>query len=69
MTCWSICEDLDTLTEGVLEHDLDQDKIANCLIGMKELYQMKFEKLWDHFETATREIYQLRKQVESQRTD
>lgn len=69
MTCWSVCEDLGTLYEGVLDQDMDQDKIANCLLGMKELYQLKFEKLWDHFEQVTREIYQLRKEVESQRPD
>lgn len=50
MTCWNVCEDLDTLTEGVLDRGMTTDQISNVLIGMKELYQLKFEKLWEHFE-------------------
>jgi hypothetical protein len=50
MTCWNICEDLDTLHEGVLERAMTHDRISNALMGMKELYQLKFEKLWEQFE-------------------
>lgn len=50
MTCWSVCEDLHTLTEGVLERDMTPDQISNVLIGMRELYQLKFQTLWEHFE-------------------
>ena len=55
MTCWNICEDLDTVMEGVLEGDMNQDRISNVLLGMKELYHLKFEKLWEHFEAMCRE--------------
>lgn len=50
MTCWSICEDLETLCEGVLERDMSADQISNVLLGLQGLYQLKFEKLWDQFE-------------------
>lgn len=68
MTCWNICEDLDTLCEGVLEHDMTNDQISNVLLGMKDLYQLKFEKLWDQFEAMCHETA-VRKKDESQRTD
>lgn len=65
MTCWSICEDLDTLMEGVMEHDMSQDRITNALLGMKELYQLKFDKLWDQFESMCREYCELTKIADS----
>jgi hypothetical protein len=58
MTCWNICEDLDTVMEGVLEGDMNQDRISNVLLGMKELYHLKFEKLWLQFEALCRESQQ-----------
>lgn len=60
MTCWSVCEDLDTITEGVLERDMTPDQISNVLIGMKELYQLKFQKLWEHFEAMCNEKRQMK---------
>lgn len=55
MECWSICEALDNICEGVLEYDLNKDQIANITIGLKELYQLRFNKLFDMFETGVRE--------------
>lgn len=54
LDCWGICEDLDILMEGVLEHDLSKDQISNILIGMKELYALKFDKLFNTFEAGVR---------------
>ena len=45
MECWNITSDLKTLTEGVLEHDLTKDQIANILIGLEQLYNLKFDRL------------------------
>lgn len=60
MTCWSVCEDLDTLMEGVLERGMTPDQISNVLIGMKELYQLKFQTLWEHFEAMCSEKRQIK---------
>lgn len=49
MAAWNICEDLDILIEGVMEHDMTSDEIANVLIGMKQLYDLRFNKLFDTF--------------------
>jgi hypothetical protein len=48
MHCWQICDDLDYLADLVE----DNDNAANLVIGLKQLYQMKFEKLWDVFEDS-----------------
>lgn len=55
--CWNITEDLDMVIERILDSPSFEgmpaelaDKIANLLIGMKELYDMRFETLWETFE-------------------
>lgn len=50
MGCWNIVEELKLLHEGVLERDLTSDQVSNILSGMTELYQMKFEILFETFE-------------------
>jgi hypothetical protein len=61
MNCWNVCEDLETVCEGVLEREINQDQISNVLLGMKELYQLKFEKLWENFEALCHEQVQVKK--------
>ena len=60
MNCWNVCEDLETVCEGVLDREINQDQISNLLLGMKELYQLKFEKLWENFEALCRESAQVK---------
>ena len=50
MKVWSITDDLDLLLEGVLEKDMSKDDISNVLLGLKELHNMRTEKLFDMFE-------------------
>jgi hypothetical protein len=50
MRCWNVTEDIDLLYENVMEKDMTTDDIANALLGLKQLYEMKFNKLWDNFE-------------------
>jgi hypothetical protein len=50
MACWNITSDIDTLCEGVLESDMTTDQIANILLGMKQLYELKFDKMFRTFE-------------------
>ena len=56
MDCWKITDELKTLSEFVLEDPTaDIDKIANITIGLEQLYAIKFEKLFNTFETMIRE--------------
>ena len=56
MNCWCVVDDLDMVMERVLDSPKFasmppelSDKIANLLIGMKELYEMRFDRLWETF--------------------
>lgn len=48
--CWYVTDDLDTLIEAVIEKDMSKDDIANTLLGIQRLYELRFSKLWDMFE-------------------
>lgn len=51
MNCWHVIDDLDIVFEYVMEtENLDRDKVANMLLGIKDLYQLKFEKCFGTFE-------------------
>lgn len=54
MGVWNIIEELKVLHEGVLERDLTNDQISNILSGMTELYQLKFEIVFETFEQLVR---------------
>lgn len=60
MNCWNICEDMETLYEGVLDQGMTTDQISNTLMGLKQLYQLKFTKLWDSFEALCSEHTQVK---------
>lgn len=50
--CWNVTTDIDAIFEGVCDNDpaLTEDQIANALLGMRELYELKFNKLFHLFE-------------------
>lgn len=55
MNCWSVCEDIDALYNQFGLREMSQDEIQNCLLGLKTLYQMKFEQLFAMFEDMIKE--------------
>ena len=56
MKCWNVTEDIDLLYENVMENDnMTKDDIANALLGLRVLYEMQFEKLWQNFESMAKE--------------
>lgn len=50
MDCWHVTDDLNVLFEAVMEKDLDKDMIANIILGMQQLYHLKFERTFSTFE-------------------
>jgi len=54
--CWMVTDDIYELAEAILEHDLTTDQTTNVLFGMKEMYELKFNKLWDLFEHPIMDI-------------
>ena len=49
MKCWNVTDDVDLLYRNVMERDLSRDDIANALLGLKTLYEMKFNETFDCF--------------------
>ena len=54
LQCWGVVDDLDMVygTEALYE---DQDRMMNVLLGMQELYRMRFERLFDTFQQLVHE--------------
>jgi hypothetical protein len=52
MNCWQVVDDIKTVTKRYLDGypKMTDDEIANVLIGIETLYQMKFEQLFATFE-------------------
>jgi len=47
--CWKITEDLKLVYEEICNNGMTPDRIANVLLGIKELYQFKFDRLHNTF--------------------
>lgn len=64
MKCWNVVDDLDDLYyyfgDDPFFKDMDakqRDKICNLLLGMKEMYQIKFQKCIFDFEDVFKEYH------------
>lgn len=55
MKCWNVTEDINLLYRNIMEKDMSTDDIANALLGIKTLYEMKFEEMFENFETLIHE--------------
>lgn len=52
MDCWGVVEDINIVYET---HGEDNDELANVLLGLKTLYQLKFERLFSTFEDCVKQ--------------
>lgn len=57
MICWNVVDDINAVIEFIGDDEFfagmkpeHQDKLMNLLIGMSELYSMKFDKTFRTFE-------------------
>lgn len=57
MKCWNVVDDVNDLYEHIGDSsefvDIPPkyvDKVMNKLLGVKELYDMRFQKLWEVFD-------------------
>ena len=56
MKCWQVTEDIQSFEERLIDGvTLTEDEQANILIGLRCLYNIKFEKLWEMFESMIRD--------------
>ena len=53
---WRVTDDIKLLYETVMEREvpLTQDQMANILLGLEQLYNLKFERLFNTFEELLR---------------
>jgi hypothetical protein len=52
MDCWGVCEDINVVWTEHADGDMPMtdDELANVLLGMQQLYSLKFARLWRDFE-------------------
>ena len=50
LDCWKVTDDIDILLEYVCDGENDQDYVANVLLGLKNLYDLKFDRTFATFE-------------------
>ena len=68
MKAWHVVDDIQLLNENVMETDMSTDDIANVLLGLEKLYNMRFEKVFNTFEEVCKEYHAMRKQNENNYT-
>lgn len=54
LNLWHVVDDLNLLYEYVLERDMTKDELANIILGMKLIYNMKHDKCMDIFEECVK---------------
>jgi hypothetical protein len=55
--CWMVTDDIREISEAIVEGKLvGKDSITKALNGVSELYDLKFNKLWDLFEHPIMDI-------------
>jgi hypothetical protein len=47
--CWNVTTDLSILSEFI-DSDISKDMLLNILIGMSEMYDLKFQRMFKTFE-------------------
>jgi hypothetical protein len=54
MQCWNVTDDIEMVyhTEGLYQ---DQDRMMNVLLGLQELYNIRFQRMFDTFEKMVHE--------------
>jgi hypothetical protein len=57
MECWQVTDDLSLIYASVCDSNISKDTFANILLGMKEIYALKFERLFETFEDVTKEFH------------
>ena len=71
--CWRITNDIDMVTTWFVEdpkwEGMDAaltDELMNKYFALKELYELRFEKLWSSFEEVCRDYHRMRKLMEEE---
>lgn len=55
MECWRVVDDLETLNVAVLDKNISIDEISNIIVGLKHLYNLKFDDTFKLYEQSIKE--------------
>ena len=55
MRCWNVTDDIQEVLDANDRQSLTQDELMNALVGLKTIYQMKFENLFAQFEDMVKQ--------------
>ena len=68
LSCWNVVDDLNLLYSESMERSppFTPDEWANIILGMKELYEIKFNKCFREFEGVCSDYHAYRKQAGDQ---
>ena len=55
LDCWRVCNDLEVVFKQVGNDKPTEDELMNALIGMQQVYQWKFEQLFNKYEEILRD--------------
>ena len=50
MNCWNVTNDIELLIKRLDEHKINSDDLKTYLSGLKTIYDVKFNQLFDTFE-------------------
>lgn len=65
LDCWHITGELDLLLENVIENDtFTRDNISNVVLGLSELYQLKFDRCFRTFEQVSADLRAKQRELE-----
>ena len=53
MKCWNVCEDIEAFIAA--RDNMNEDQQLNYLIGLKAMYEVKFDNLWNSFKSCITE--------------
>ena len=63
--CWHIIKDIKLLNESIQNKDIEDhtiDDIANNLLGLETILNLRFEKAWEIFEKVCEEYHRLKEE-------
>lgn len=63
MRMWGTADDLELLYSNVMEKEMSKDDIANALLGLISLHNMRGEKCFGVFENVCRDYHRYKKQA------
>lgn len=49
LSCWCITDEIGTVYESIMNDDMSKDEIANILLGLQQLYNIKFNRMFEQY--------------------